>query len=123
GMIIGILHSLGHRDLSLTDEQLRVLYLGNEIAGWWNENPQIRQDYPWYTAQLFMSHVAMHGQLIADMEAAAVAEDSGDPDSVGAFGAAQLAFIERIMAPIGLMEEIRIDTALAEDAEAGGTWI
>lgn len=113
GIIIHTLQQLGHRELNLTDDQRRILFLGNEIAGWWNRTPWLREEFPWYTPRMFMSHVAMHGQLIADMESSETPE---------AFLEAELVFTNHLLEAVGLLDEVRLDLTLAEDPEAGGVW-
>ncbi|MCK9485526.1 MAG: DUF4157 domain-containing protein [Dehalococcoidia bacterium] len=113
GIMLRTLEELGHPHFTLTDEQWRILGLGSTSAEWWNRNPWLHEDYPWYTGRLFMSHVAQHGQLVADMETA---------ETPLAYLDAELVFTNHLMEAIGLMEEVRLDPALAEHPVAGGVW-
>src|SRR5690606_37041495 len=113
GIIIHTLQEMGHREFRLTDDQRRILFLGNEIAGWWNDNAWLRETYPWYTPRMFMSHVSSHGGLIADMDA------SGSPEE---FQEAQLVFTNHLLEALALLDEVRLDLTLSEDPEAGGVW-
>ena len=117
--VAAALRALGHEPSGLTAEQLRVLELG---AGAAIDTPEavarLREQYPWYSARLWIQQVSQYAASYAAMTDVARQQEAGRASEED-LTAEQDAFFAKLRPSLDAVEAIRVTTDLADEADAG----
>src|SRR5690606_14935521 len=65
--LLRVLREMGHEEFRFDEGQWRVLLVAEFAAVWLANSPGLREMYPWYSDELYLRHVGMHGALLDRM--------------------------------------------------------